>query len=323
MEYSKGARAMSQTVTKADVIAAYDMIRAYVRKTPVIEVAANDLGLPAGLPPIALKLEHLQHAGSFKARGARYNIMANDIPDAGVVAASGGNHGAALAWAAANAGIPAKIFVFDYTPDAKVNRIANYGAEVERVANGFDALMKATYVWAETTGAMLVHAYDQPGTLMGQGTTALEFQDQAEVDTYLIATGGGGLIGGCAAYLEDSAKLVSVEPEGCPHLSRALEAERPVPVHPAGYAKDSLGPQQVGDLMFPIAQAYVDDAVLVCDEAIRGAQVTLWEKLRLVVEPGGATALAALMSGVYVPEPDERVGVLLCGANTDAVHFPD
>ncbi len=314
---------MAGSVTRQDVEAAWGRIAPHVRRTPVIEVAAEDLGLDAALAPVTLKLEHLQHSGSFKARGARNNLMVEDVPPAGVVAASGGNHGAALAWAAASADVKAKIFVFDYSPDAKVARIEGYGAEVERVPNGFDALMAATNTWAAETGALLVHAYDQVGTLAGQGTVALEFLEQAPVDTLLIAVGGGGLIGGIAAYVEDRVKLVSVEPEGCPHLHHALEAGQPVPVPPEGYARDSLGPKQIGDLMFPIAQAYVDQAVLVEDAAIRVAQARLWERLRIVVEPGGATALAALTSGAYVPAPDERVGVLLCGANTDVVVFPE
>ncbi|MEL6168147.1 MAG: serine/threonine dehydratase [Pseudomonadota bacterium] len=309
-------------VTRADVEAAHAAIRPLVRRTPVIAVERSVLGLGDG-SPLALKLEQLQHTGSFKARGASWNLLSGDLPEAGVAGASGGNHGAALAWAAARAGVPCDIFVFSHTPDAKAKRIEGYGARVHRVSSDFDELMAATHDHVDATGARLVHAYDQPGTLAGQGTVALEFLADADVDTLLVATGGGGLIGGMAAYAENRVKVVSVEPEACPQMHAALEAGKPVPVPSSGYARDSLGPALIGALGFAVAQQFVDDAVLVPDDAIRGAQATLWDRLRLVVEPGGAAALAALTSGAYQPEPDERVGVLLCGANVDAVHWPD
>ena len=314
---------MPHAVTRADVEAAYGVIAPHIRRTPVIEVAPVDLGLSPDLPPVAFKLEQLQHTGSFKARGATYNLMTGDTPSAGVVGASGGNHGAALAFAAERAGVPANIFVFTFSPEAKVDRIRSYGATVHRAADNFDALMETTHAFARDTGARIVHAYDQPGTLMGQGTTALEFMEQAAPDTLLIATGGGGLIGGMAAYVEDRAKIVSVEPEGAPTLFNARAAGRPVQSPAGGIAADSLGPGQVGDLMFPITQSFVDLAVTVPDAAIHEAWRLLWDRLRLVVEPGGATALAALISGAYRPEPDEKLGVLLCGANTNIVQFPE
>ena len=310
-------------VTRADVEAAFQVIRPHIRRTPVIEVAAGDLDLDPALPPVVLKLEQLQHTGSFKARGAIFNLSAEEIGETGVVGASGGNHGAALAFAARQAGIPANIFVFTFTPEAKAARIRSYGAAVHRAAEDFDSLMEKTRAFAHETGARLVHAYDQPGTLMGQGTVALEFMEQSAPDTLLVAVGGGGLIGGMAAYVEDRAKIVSVEPESAPTLFNALEAGRPVPSPAGGIAADSLGPVEVGQLMFPIARTHVDLAVTVPDAAIRAAQRLAWDRLRLVLEPGGATALAALLSGAYTPSAGERVGVLLCGANTDAVHFPD
>jgi threonine dehydratase len=310
-------------VTRADVEAAHAVIRPHVRRTPVIEVAAADLGLDAALPPVTFKLEQLQHAGSFKARGALLNLLTLDIPAAGVTAASGGNHGAALAFAAARAGVPCTIFVFDFTPQAKIDRIESFGAEVRVVEGGFDALMETTHAFAAESGARLVHAYDAPGTLAGQGTVALEFFEQAAPDTLLVATGGGGLIGGIAAYVEDRAKVVSVEPDLAPTLFNALKAGAPVPSPAGGIAADSLGPGQVGALMFPIARAHVDLALTVPEDAIRAAWRWLWDNLRLVVEPGGAVALGALLSGAYRPAPDERVGVLLCGANTSVVTFPD
>lgn len=309
-------------VTRANIDAAHYLIAPHIRRTPVIDVASADLGMNGKLP-VAFKLEQLQHSGSFKARGALNSVLSAKIPEAGVTAASGGNHGAALAFAAKKAGVPCTIFVFDFTPAAKADRIRSYGADVRPVEGGFDALMETTERFAEETGAMMIHAFDAPGTLAGQGTVALEFLEQAEPDTLLVATGGGGLIGGIAAYTQDSAKIISVEPEAAPTLHDALEAGHPVPTPAGGIAADSLGPGQIGELMFPIAQSYVDQAVLVPDDAIRDAWALLWDQLRIVVEPGGAVALAALLSGAYRPEPDERVGVLLCGANTNVVAFPD
>lgn len=310
-------------VTRANVEAAYSQIMPHIRRTPVVQVAAADLGLPKRLLPITFKLEQLQHTGSFKARGAMNNILSARIPEAGVTAASGGNHGAALAFAARHAGVPCTIFVFDFTPEAKADRIRSYGAEVRPVEGGFDALMETTNAFAEESGALLVHAYDAPGTLAGQGTVALEFIEQAEPDTILVATGGGGLIGGMAAYAAGDTKIISVEPEKAPTLHDALKAGKPVPAPAGGIAADSLGPGQIGSLMFPIAQSYIDQAVLVPEDMIHEAWALLWERFRIVVEPGGAVALAALLSGVYQPEPGESVGVLLCGANTNVVNFPE
>lgn len=312
----------SLPVTKADVEHAYDVIRAHVRRTPVVSVAALDLGLDATLPPVVLKLEQLQHTGSFKTRGTMNTLLTQDIPRAGVTAASGGNHGAALAFAAAYAGVPCTIFVFDFTPQAKIDRILSYGAEVRPVEGGFDALMAATEAFAADSGAKSVHAFDAPPTLAGQGTVALEFLEQAALDTVLVATGGGGLIGGMAAYAAGQTRIVSVEPEAAPTLKMALDAGHPCPAPAGGVAADSLGPGQIGRLMFPIAEAYIDRAVLVSEAAIHSAWHALWEKMRIVVEPGGAVALAALMSGAYQPEAGERVGVLVCGANTNVVGFP-
>lgn len=312
---------MPHAITRADVEGAYPIIAPHIRRTPVITVAAADLGLDPALPDIALKLEQLQHTGSFKARGATLNLKTRDVPPAGVVGASGGNHGAALAFAAQAAGVPANIFVFDFTPPAKADRIRSYGAKVHPIEGGFDALMAATDAFQRETGALLVHAFDQPKTLAGQGTVALEFLDQALLDTLLIAVGGGGLIGGMAAYVENRAKIIAVEPHAAPTLHNALKAGAPTQSPAGGIAADSLGPGQVGDLMYPIAVDHVDAAVLVTDDAIDAARHVLWDKLRLVVEPGGATALAALITGAYQPAEGERLGVLLCGANTDVVNF--
>ncbi|MEM9343780.1 MAG: threonine/serine dehydratase [Pseudomonadota bacterium] len=310
------------TVTRADVLAAEQVIRPHIRRTPTVTIDATDLGLTNDTP-LTFKLEHLQHSGSFKARGALYNVLTQDIPKAGVVAASGGNHGAALAFAAQKAGVPCTIFVFTHTPEAKADRIRSYGAEVHRVAANFDDLMAHTHQFVADTGALLVHAYDQPGTLAGQGTVALEFHEQADLDTLLVATGGGGLIGGIAAYTEHRSRIVSVEPDLAPTLHDALAAGRPVPTPAGGIAADSLGPGQIGELMFPVAQRHIDQAITVPDSAIHTAWSLLWDKLRLTVEPGGAVALAALTSGAYQPAPEERIGIVLCGANTGIVRFPD
>ena len=246
-----------------------------------------------------LKLEFLQHTGSFKPRGAFANLLTRSAPEAGVVAASGGNHGVAVAYAAMRLGIRAELVVGG-----------------ERYA---DALA-ASEDFAARTGALPVHAYDQPETLLGQGSVGLEIEaDAPDIDTLLVAVGGGGLIGGIAAWYAGRIRIVAVEPELAPTLHDALAAGQPVDAPAGGIAADSLAPRRVGALMFPIAQRFVERAVLVSDEAIRDAQQRLWSALRIVAEPGGAAAVAALISGRYRPAPGERVAVLLCGANTDVL----
>lgn len=304
----------SSAPDRAAVLATAEVIRPYIRQTPVIEVAGEDLGLSG--PPVTFKLEFLQHSGTFKARGAMANLLMRAGADAGVVAASGGNHGAAVAWAAQKLGRRARIYVPSISAPAKVERIRSYGAEVVVGGDRYVDALAASEEWIASNGGLAVHAYDQFETLCGQGTVAAEFKAQApEVDTILVAVGGGGLIGGMAAYLRGDMRLVGVEPENCPKLSRALEAGEPVDAPVGGIAADSLGAKRVGKLMFPLAQKYIERAVLVSDEAIAAAQRTLWDVLRVVAEPGGAAALAALTSGAYQPEPGERIGVLLCGAN--------
>ncbi len=272
--------------------------------------------------PIALKLECLQHTGTFKARGAFTNLLTREVPATGVVAASGGNHGVAVAYAAKQRGVKATIFVPKVSSPAKIDLIRRYGAELVVTGERYADALAASESFVQQTGAVPVHAYDQPETLLGQGTVGLEIEtDTPEIDTLLVAVGGGGLIGGIAAWFAGKVKVIAVEPEGAPTLYRALEAGKPVDAPAEGIAADSLAPKQVGKLMFPIAQRYVDRAVLVTDDAIRAAQRALWDNVRVVAEPGGAAALAALLSGRYVPSSTERVAVLVCGANTTAVKF--
>jgi len=308
------------SISRDAILRTEHVIRPHVRRTPVIEVDGRDLGLDP--TPLVLKLELLQHTGSFKPRGAFANLLTREVPPAGVVAASGGNHGAAVAFAAKKLGMRATIFVPSVASPAKMERIRDYGANLVVAGERYVESLAASQRWAGESGAMPVHAYDQPETLLGQGTVGLEFEQQAPaLDTLLVAVGGGGLIGGIAAWYSGRIKLIGVEPELAPTLASALEAGRPVDAEAGGIAADSLAPKRVGELMFPIAQAFVNRVVLVTDEAIQEAQRRLWDVLRVAAEPGGAAALAAVLSGRYRPEPGERVGVLVCGGNTAAVDF--
>lgn len=302
-------------ISRRDIAAAQARIGKHVRHTPLLRLAAAELGLGF---PVTLKLEILQHTGSFKPRGAFNRLLAATVPSAGVIAASGGNHGAAVAYAARALGAKAEIFVPALTPEMKVARIASYGARVVQTGVTYAEALAASQDRQAQTGALEVHAYDHPDVLAGQGTVGREFeQDAPDLTHVLVATGGGGLIGGIAAWYAGSARVVSVEPEACPTLHDALRAGRPIEAPVGGLAADSLGPRQVGALMFPIAQAYVADAVLVPDDAIAATQRLMWDRLRLIAEPGGATALAALLCGAFKPPQGARGGVLLCGANTD------
>jgi threonine dehydratase len=286
-----------------------------------VEADGADFGLAS--IPLVFKLELLQHAGSFKTRGAFTNLLMRPVPPAGVVAASGGNHGAAVAYAAMKLGKPARIFVPSVASPAKMERIRGYGADLVVSGDRYADALAASEEWAAQSGALPIHAYEQIETLLGQGTVGLELQEQSsDFDSLLVAVGGGGLIGGIAAWFAGRVKIVGVEPEAAPTLTRALEAGRPVDSEAGGIAADSLAPKRVGELMFPIAQSYVSRVVLVPDQAIQAAQAALWSVMRVVAEPGGAAAFAALLSGRYRPESGERVGVLVCGANTTAVDFP-
>ncbi len=308
-------------ITRERIIATEQAIRPYVRRTPLVEADRAEFGLAPGR--LLFKLELLQHSGSFKARGAFANMLLRDVPRAGVVAASGGNHGAAVALAAQRLGVPATIFVPGIASPAKAERIRGYGATLVVAGERYADALAASEAHVASTGAMPVHAFDQPETLLGQGTVGLELeQDAPDVDTLLVAVGGGGLIGGIAAWYGGRVKIVAVESDGAPTLHAAFAAGEPVDAPAGGIAADSLAPKRVGALMFPIARAHVaPDVVLVRDDEIRHAQAALWSGLRVVAEPGGAAAFAALLSGRYRAAPDERVAVLLCGANTTAVSF--
>jgi threonine dehydratase len=302
-------------VSRTDIAAAAGRIAPYIRHTPILPVEGSELGVRC---PVTLKLELLQHSGSFKPRGAFNRLLSEQPPAAGVIAASGGNHGAAVAYAARALSVPAEIFVPVLTPQTKVARIAGYGARVVQTGETYAEALAASRRRQGETGALEVHAYDQEAVLAGQGTVAREWeQDAAGLTHVLVATGGGGLIGGMAAWYAGSAEVISVEPQGCPALHDALRSGRPVDAPVGGAAADSLGARCVGGLMFPIARRFVSAAVLVPDEAIVAAQRLLWDRFRLIAEPGGATALAALLSGAFVPPDGAQVGVLVCGGNTD------
>lgn len=314
-------------ISPDQIEAMYSRVKPHIRRTPVIEVDGADFDLKLG--GLVFKLELLQHAGSFKTRGAFANLLTRKVPAAGVVAASGGNHGAAVAFAAMKLGVRAKIFVPSVASAAKIEQITGYGAELVIAGERFADALAASELWVAQTGAMAIHAFDQVETLLGQGTVGLELEQQSAtgpggdggLDTLLVAVGGGGLIAGIASWYQKKINVVGVEPEAAPTLTRALEAGRPVDAESGGIAADSLAPRRVGELAFPIVQRYVSRCVLVSDEAIQAAQKMLWKRLRIVAEPGGAAAFAALLAGQYVPRPDERVGVLLCGGNTVAVDF--
>lgn len=302
-------------ITTDDIRAAHARIAGHIRRTPTMRLAPATFGTPV---PVAMKLEFLQVTGTFKARGAFNTLLGGAMPEAGVCAASGGNHGIAVAHAAATLGIPARIFVPEISSPAKIARIRETGAGlVVGGARYADALAACEHHAAET-GALSVHAYDAWPTIAGQGTAGLEWEEDAGgLDTVLVAVGGGGLVSGIARWFDGRVKVVGVEPEGSCALHAALAAGGPVDVEVNSIAADSLGAANVFGRVFEAASAWVDSVVLVPDDAIREAQRRLWLGLRVASEPGGAAALAALVSGAYRPERGERVGVLACGANVD------
>lgn len=303
--------------TADDIDTAARRIRGYVRRTPVIELAADDLGISGGAR-IALKLETLQHTGSFKPRGAFNRILSARVPAAGILAASGGNHAQAVAWAGSRLGHATEIFVPESAPAIKVSRLHRLGARVVQIGQLYDEAREASERRAAESGALVVHAYDQHEIVAGAGTLARELEGQLpRLDTILVAVGGGGLIGGTLAWLRGRKKVVAVEPRACPTLHEALAAGEPVDVSVGGIAADALAARRIGRIPFAAARRWLADSLLVEDADILGAQRLLWERLRVVAEPGGATALAALLAGTYRPSEGEHVCALVCGANVD------
>ncbi len=307
-------------VTRFDIESAAERVAPHIRRTPVIELEPGALGV-GGI--LTLKLELLQHTGSFKTRGAFNRMLTAEIDESGVLAASGGNFGMAVAYAARALGHHAEIFVPATSPLVKIDKIRGYGATVHVVQGYYPAAYEACVERAWETGAAFMHPYDQPAVVAGQGTLALELSAQAPaLDTVLVAVGGAGLIGGIAAWYASDVKVVGVEPTACASLTMALAAGEPVDVEVGGVAADALG-ARTGVIGLQIAQRHVDDVVLVPDEAIMRARTVLWRDAKIAAEPGAATSLAALLQGVYIADPGERIGLIVCGGNADPASLDD
>lgn len=297
--------------TPDQISVAAERIRGHVHRTPVMRTRALVSG-----DEIEVKLENTQLTGSFKVRGAFNTLLSGDVPKAGVVAASGGNHGAAVAFAARALGHPATIFVPEMAGPSKIALIRGTGAELHVVGGTYAEALAAARAHEAATGALQIHAYDAPATVAGQGTLLCEWEEQGlHADTILIAVGGGGLLAGQLAWLQGRRNVVAVEPESCPTLWTAMEQGQPTDVEVGGIAANALGAKRIGRICYDLAVAYRPRVVTVTDEAILEAQRRLWQGLRQWVEPAGAAALAALISNQYVPAPNERIAVLVCGAN--------
>jgi threonine dehydratase len=303
--------------TRTDVEAARSRIGSAVRRTPVIEVDLREQGVPA---TVVLKLELTQHTGSFKARGALNSVLSLPARATGVCAASGGNHAAAVAWAARRAGLSADVFVPENATPAKLERIASYGAQIHPVEGYVKDALEACQVYAEEHGLPLLHPYDTFETVSGAGTTGLEIEQQVpDVDLVLVSCGGGGLYSGLAVALEGTARVQPVEPEACPDLARAIDAGGPVPVEVGGAAADSLGAPYIGDIAYAVATKAGVEPVLVDEEAIANARRWLWESLRVLAEPGACAALASLLSGRVHVAADHTVCVVISGGNNSTL----
>ena len=301
-------------VDKTEIEAAAERITPFIHRTPTLYQ-----NLPSIDMPIAFKLELLQKSGSFKARGAFNNVLAQKVPDAGVIAASGGNHGAAVAYAAQQLGHRAEVYLPTISSPVKVARLKSYDAEVIQTGGEFAETYPASLKRQEATGALSIHPFDNPLTLAGQGTLARELESQTNnaIDTVFVAVGGGGLVGGVLSWFQGQTKVIAVEPENAATLHQALEKGKPVPVSVSGLASDSLGARQIGQLGFNAAQKHLHQNLLVSDNDISAAQLYLWDTFRVTAEPGGATALAPLLSGQYSPARDERIAVVICGGNVE------
>ncbi len=288
----------------------------FIHKTPLFKLPGKALGVDCA--EVWLKLEHLQTGGSFKARGMLNRLISNTIPASGVVIASGGNAGIAVAAAAKEIGVRCEVFVPEVSSAAKRARLAALGATVVVAGAAYADAAKACVARQIETGALMAHAYDQPEVLVGSGTLALEIEQQGSLpDSVLVSVGGGGLIGGVASWFMRRSRVVALEPELAPTLHSARRAGQPVDVAVSGIAADALGAKRIGDLAWEATQAHVRDALLLTDESIRAAQLWLWKELKLAVEPAAALPLAALHSGTYRPRADEKVCLIICGANVD------
>jgi len=306
-------------ISRDDIRRCYDTIRPYIRRTPVIQVPFGDLDESAALPAGTLKLEQLQCAGVFKARGAFTNLLLREVPAAGVVAASGGNHGVAVAYAAHRLGVPAKIFVPTVSAPTKIERIRQLGADLVVTGDLYADALAAAQDFQRSSGAMSVHAFDQRETILGQATLGLELAEQAEqadgLDTVLVPVGGGGLLAGVASWFAGDVRVIGVEPEGAPTLTYARAAGQPADAPAGSVAADALAPRRIGELVFPITQSYVEDVLLVDDASILAAQRALWQAFRVAAEPAASVGIAALLAGAYKPAPGEHVAVVISGAN--------
>jgi threonine dehydratase len=324
-DLSRSRRSAQAIVSPDDVAAAHALIAAHIRRTPILETPSPIADAPA----ISLKLECLQYSGSFKARGAFHNLLTRPAPAVGCATASGGNHGAAVAYAAGKLGVKARVFVPEIATPAKVAKIKAYGAEAIIGGSSYAEAQERCDAYVVESGALSIHPYDAPETVAGAATVALEWEEDLRrlalpaLDTVLVAVGGGGLISGVAAWFAGRIKIVGVEPEGSRALYAGLEAGAPVDVPVKSIAADSLGAKRVGGLNFDICRRLVGEVALVPDEAIVEAQRRLWTEVSIIAEPGGAAAFAALMSGAYHPTKSERVGVLVCGANADPTNFAE
>lgn len=291
--------------------------RGFVRRTPLWKVPGSALGVACA--EVWLKLEQLQVAGSFKARGMYNRLLANPIPGSGVIVASGGNAGIATAAAARALGVHCEVFVPTVSSPAKQAKLRELGAQVVVIGSAYAEALEACLARQRETGALLTHAYDQPEVVAGAGTLAMEIEEQGgePPDSVLVSVGGGGLIAGIAAWFEDRSRVVALEPELAPTLFRAREAGATVDVPVSGIAADSLGARRIGEIAWELTQRHVREALLLPDDAIRAAQLALWKEFKLAVEPAAALGLAALRTGAYVPQGDEIVTLVLCGANLD------